>query len=190
MSPTSSPLLSSPSYFLLLIQRLAPLTPHSGTTCPRESFTFTFTKRGGGGEGRYLGGAEPGRWQELRTIKIAICKFPKQEICSLFSSGGLYFGVSKGWGEFGWQELWASGEIAAGAAALEPLSLVARMLLVPLYHQHGTIVHCTINIIKKNIENIGLFRFLVLTERERERERCIAISHVLLYIIYIIYFLY
>ena len=88
----------------------------------------------------------------------------------------------------GWQELWASGEIAAGAAALEPLSLVARMLLVPLYHQHGTIVHCTINIIKKNIENIGLFRFLVLTERERER--CIAISHVLLYIIYIIYFLY
>ena len=105
MSPTSSPLLSSPSYFLLLIQRLAPLTPHSGTTCPRESFTFTFTKRGGGGEGRYLGGAEPGRWQELRTIKIAICKFPKQEICSLFSSGGLYFGVSKGWGEFGWQEL-------------------------------------------------------------------------------------
>ena len=30
----------------------------------------------------------------------------------------------------------------------------------PLYHQYY----------KKNIENIGLFRFLVLTERERERE--------------------
>ena len=27
----------------------------------------------------------------------------------------------------GWQELWASGEIAAGAAALEPLAPVARM---------------------------------------------------------------
>ena len=103
MSPTSSPLLSSPSYFLLLIQRLAPLTPHSGTTCPRESFTFTFTKRGGGGEGRYLGGAEPGRWQELRTIKIAICKFP--EARNLFFVLQWWFVL---WGEQGLGGVWVA----------------------------------------------------------------------------------
>ena len=122
--------------------------------------------------------------------------FPKQEIFSLFSSGGLYFGVSgEGWGEFGWQELgWVArimgkrGNCRRGSCSGTSVSCCSYVVgtIVPSTWYHCPLYH---QYYKKKHRKHRLVQ-IPGSDRERERERCIAISHVLLYIIYIIYFLY
>ena len=103
--------------------------------------------------------------------------FPKQEIFSLFSSGGLYFGVSgEGWGEFGWQELgWVArimgkrGNCRRGSCSGTSVSCCSYVVgtIVPSTWYHCPLYH---QYYKKKHRKHRLVQ-IPGSDRERERER-------------------